>query len=115
VEDIRAFVRIQKDQHLFVDTLTFFSSGGHIDISGYFDGSNADSICFFPKIKVDTINLNQVFYKFDNFGQDYILSKNLSGRVSGSIFGRLQVHADMVPQIENSEFFMKLQTIECIV
>jgi hypothetical protein len=27
----------------------------------------------------------------------------------------LQVHADMVPQIENSEFFMKLQTIECIV
>jgi hypothetical protein len=112
IEDIRAFVRIQKDHHLFVDTLTFLSSGGHIDIAGYFDGSNADSICFFPKIKVDSINLNQVFYKFDNFGQDYILSKNLSGRLSGSIFGRLQVHADMVPQIENSEFFMKMEIID---
>ena len=61
------------------------------------------------KIKLDTIRLDQMLYRFDNFGQDYILSNNLSGRLSGSVFGKLQVHADMVPQIENSEFFMKME------
>lgn len=111
VEQVNADLRIQKDHHLYVDTLKFQMADGHFDISGYFDGSNADSIFFFPKIKLDTIRLDQMLYRFDNFGQDYILSNNLSGRLSGSVFGKLQVHADMVPQLENSEFFMKMEII----
>lgn len=112
IEKINADLRIQKDHHLYLDTLLFYTSGGHFDISGYFDGSKEDSIYFYPKIKIDSINLDQVLYRFDNFGQDYIVSNNLSGKLSGSVFGRLQVHADMVPQIESSEFFMKLEIID---
>lgn len=112
VSAINADIRIQKDHHLYVDTLDFFTSGGHFDIKGYFDGSRSDSIFFFPQINIDTMNLGQMLYRFDNFGQDYIVSSNLLGRLSGSIFGKLQVHANMVPQIENSEFFMKLEIVD---
>ena len=112
VQNINADLRIQKDHHLFVDTLEFFTSGGHFDISGYFDGSNHDSIYFYPKIKMDSINMDQILYRFDNFGQDYIVSNNLSGKLSGTVIGRLQVYADMVPLIETSEFYMKLEIID---
>ena len=112
IEDINADLRIQKDHFLYVDTLIFHSSKGRIDISGFFDGSDADSIYFYPKIKVDSIDLVQILYQFDNFGQDFIESNNLSGRLSGSVYGRLMVHANMIPQMERSEFFMNLEITE---
>ncbi|MCG8311461.1 MAG: AsmA-like C-terminal region-containing protein [Cytophagales bacterium] len=112
IEKINADFRIQKDHHLYIDTLTFYSSSGHFEIGGYFDGSNSDSIFFYPKIRIDTIDLDQMLYQFDNFGQDYIASDNLIGRLSGSLYGRLMVHANMVPLIDKSEFFMKLEITE---
>ena len=112
IKDINADLRIQKDHHVYVDTLNFYTSKGYFNIGGFFDGSDSDSIYFYPKIQVDTIDLVQMLYQFDNFGQDYIVSNNLSGRLSGSVYGRLMIHANMVPQIERSEFFMKLEITE---
>ena len=115
IRDLNGDVRIQTNHHLYIDTLTFYTGGGHIDIGGYFDGSNPDSIFFYPKIRADSLFIDQMLYRFDNFGQDYILSNNLDGRLSGSIFGRLRVHADMVPYIEYSEFFMQLEIVDGVL
>jgi len=115
LEDINADLRIQKNHHLYVDTLLFQTSGGKIDISGYFDGSDADSIYFYPIVKVSNVNLEDLLYKFDNFGQDYIISENLVGRFSGNIYGRVHVHADMVPQIADSEVFLDFEIVDGIL
>lgn len=110
--NLKTDIRIQKDHFMFVDTLQLQTAGGIFDISGYFDGSNPDSIYFYPKIKISNINLEQILYRFDNFGQEQILSENLQGRLSGSIKGKVHMHADMVPKIEKSELQMELEIVD---
>ncbi len=109
VQNINADLRIQKDHFLFVDTLNFTLSGGDMSITGYFDGSDPDQIYFYPKIHASKVNLGDVLYKFDNFGQEYIVSQNLSGLFTGKIDGKIHVHADMMPQIEGSEIYLDFQ------
>ena len=109
IENLTARFRIQHDHFLFVDTLQFQLSGGEFNITGYFDGSDADEIYFYPKIRAAGVNLEDMLYRFDNFGQEYIISENLAGRFSGSINGKIHMHADMVPQIEGSEIFLDFE------
>jgi len=112
VENVNADLRIRKDQSLVVDTLQFSMAGGYFDITGYFDGSNPDSIYFFPDVHIAHVNMDQVLYRFDNFGQDQIISENLKGKLSGSIKGKVYVHADMVPRINESDLFLDLEIID---
>ncbi len=112
VEDIHADLRIQKNHFLYIDSLNFNTSGGNFEISGCFDGSNPDSIYFYPTINMAHVKMDQIFYRFDNFGQDQIVSENLVGSLSGLIQGRLQMHADMVPLIEESEIRLQLQIVD---
>jgi hypothetical protein len=111
VENLTAHFRIQQDHFLFVDTLQFQLSGGKFNITGYFDGSDPDKIYFYPNIYATRVNLEEVLYRFDNFGQDYIISENLAGSFSGKINGKIHMHADMVPQIEGSEIFLDFEII----
>lgn len=111
LQNINADLRIQKDHFLYVDTLNFEISGGDMFISGYFNGTNPDDIYFYPSIKANNINLEDVLYRFDNFGQQYIVSQNLSGLFSGNIHGNIHMHADMMPQVEGSEIFLDFQII----
>ncbi len=115
LENINADLRIQKNHHLYLDTLLFQTSGGDIDISGYFDGSDPDSIYFYPIVKVNNVNLEDLLYRFDNFGQEYIISDNLVGRFTGNIYGKVHVHADMVPQIAESEVFLDFEITDGIL
>lgn len=111
VQNVNADLRIQKNHFLYVDTLHFETSGGYFDIAGYFDGSNADSIFFYPQVRVDRVNLEEMLYRFDNFGQDYIISENLTGRFSGNVRGKIHMHADMVPQLDESEIFLDFEIL----
>ena len=111
VQNVNADLRIQKNHFLYVDTLHFESSGGYFDIAGYFDGSNADSIFFHTQMRIDRVNLEDMLYRFDNFGQDYIISENLTGRLSGNVRGKIHMHADMVPQINESEIFLDFEIL----
>jgi hypothetical protein len=111
VENINADLRMQKDHFLFVDTLQFQLSGGRFNITGYFNGSDPEDIYFFPDVSVSQVNLEDVLYRFDNFGQDYIISENLAGVFSGKINGKVNMHADMVPQINGSEIYLDFEII----
>jgi len=115
IENISANLRIQKDHFVYVDTLKFNTAGGQFDIKGHFDGSNADSIYFYPQIRASNVNLEEMLYKFDNFGQDYIISDNLVGRFTGKVFGRVHVHADMVPQISDSELYLDIEIVDGVL
>jgi len=112
VENLNAKFRIQKDHFVYIDTLQFYTSGGYFDISGYFDGTNPDSIFFFPDISIQHVNLDQMLYRFDNFGQEQIVSENLRGKLSGNVKGKIFVHADMVPKIDESEIQLDLEIID---
>jgi hypothetical protein len=49
--------------------------------------------------------------KFDDFGQDHLVSENLHGYVEGTLSGKIHMHADFVPKLDDSELKMNLTVI----
>ena len=86
--------------------MNFELAGGHFDVDGYFNGSDPNMIYFSPDMKTDNVDLDQLMFKFDNFGQDYLVSENLHGRFTGRITGKIHMHNDLVPKIDDSEIHM---------
>jgi hypothetical protein len=110
VKKIKARMRMQRNHMFYIDTLEMDIADGHIDMdSTYFDGTNKEKIFFKPKVRFDHVDLAKLFLKFDNFGQTYIVSDNISGILTGKLSGKIRVHADMIPVIEKSR--IKLQSV----
>ncbi len=103
LKNLTSKMRIQKNHYVFFDDMRFEAASGKVDLSGYFNGSNPDSIYMHPDLKLQNVDLDQLLFKFDNFGQDQIISDNLHGRLTGRINGKILLHADLTPYIEKSE------------
>ena len=103
IRNIKADLRTTKDHMFYIDTLQMDMAGGHIDLGGYFNGSNRDDIYFHPDMAVYNLNLDKLMFKFDNFGQDEVVSDNLHGDITGRIAGKVKMHADLVPIINDSD------------
>lgn len=103
LDKIHARVRITPNHYIHMDTITVETAGGRIATNGYFNGSNPDLIYFSPDMYVEKVDLDKLLLKFDNFGQDHVVSENLHGEFSGHITGKIHMHTDLVPKIDDSE------------
>lgn len=112
ISDFSMNGRMQKDHFVYLDTLQFNTAGGQLHMRGYFNGSQPEHIYFSPKIRVKNMDLDRLLFKFDNFGQDQLLSENLHGKLSGQIEGKVELHPDLVPIIEDSELSMDVEIVE---
>lgn len=108
LEDILAELRTTKSHKLYIDTLQMGIAGGQMNVGGYFSGEDRTQIYMYPTIKMKNINLDKLMFKFDNFGQDEVLSDNLHGNISGKIWGKIHMHADLVPIIADSDIHMDI-------
>lgn len=111
IKNFNGAIHIEPNHYIFVDTLSMSLAGGNIHLSGYFNGSDPNHIYFKPNMKLDGVNLDQMMVKFENFGQDHLVSENLHGKLSGSIWGKIHLHADMVPIIDDSEIHMDFSVL----
>jgi hypothetical protein len=103
--------RTTKNHYVHFDHLKMEAAGGSFDISGYFNGSDPHKIYFSPKMKVKNVDLDKLLFKFENFGQDYLVSDNLHGKFSGNIIGKIHMHNDLIPKIDDSEIHMDIQVL----
>ncbi len=101
--NFKTALRMEKNHMIYVDKLDFDAAGGHFDMTGYLSGKDKHHIYFNPTIKVRNLDLDKFMVKFDNFGQDQLVSENLHGTFSGTITGKIHLHADLVPKIDDSE------------
>lgn len=108
---IHGQLRTTPDHYIHIDHLGLNAAGGHFEIKGYFNGSNPKKIYFSPVIKATNVNLDQLLLKFDNFGQDHLVSENLHGRFTGKISGKIHVHKDLVPILDDSEIHLDLKVL----
>jgi hypothetical protein len=108
LKDFSAMIRTHPDHTLHVDAFNLKAAGGEISLKGYFNGSDRNSIYARPQLSVKEIDLDQLLFKFDNFGQDHLVSENLHGRLSGSITGKVYLHADLTPIIDQSDLHLDL-------
>lgn len=109
LQDIKASLRTTQNHYIYVDTLHMNAAGGNFKMSGYFNGSNPKKIYMKPNIEATKIDLDKFLFKFENFGQDHLVSDNLKGHVSATIDGKIRVYPDLVPDLDQSEIHMDVK------
>ena len=103
LKNVYTNARMQADHFLFLDTLHVDIAEGTVRARGYLDGRNAEKIYLKSTIKLDDVNLEKMLLKLDYLGQDYVINKNITGRLTGEVTSYVQVHPDFTPLVQNSE------------
>jgi hypothetical protein len=106
LENIVGQLKVKENHMIYVDKMQFLAANGLIAISGYFNGSNPKNIYLNPDIKLQKVDLDKLFIKFDNFGQDQLISENIHGLLTGRITGKILLHNDLTPMINDSNLQM---------
>lgn len=111
LKNIKGTLRTTENHYIYIDTLSLNAAGGHLAMNGYFNGSDSKHIYLKPNIKLSNIDLDKLLFKFENFGQDAIVSENLHGQLNADITGNIRVYPDMVTDLDQSEVHLDAQVI----
>ena len=111
LKNIHSRLRTTQDHYIYVDTMRLDAANGKFLMSGYFNGSNPERIYFKPKLKVVQADVDQLLFKYENFGQDEVISDYIHGKVSADITGNIRVYPDMIPDIDQSEIHMDVEVL----
>lgn len=103
LKNLATNARMLETHHLYLDTLHVEMAGGQIDARAHFNGSNPDKIYLRSRIKVNNIDLEKMMLKLDYLGQDYVINKNLKGRLTGQVKAYMRVHPDLTPLLDQSQ------------
>jgi hypothetical protein len=111
LQKIKADLRITPNHYIYIDTLHMDAAGGNIQLSGYFNGSDPKHIYMQPDLVMNNIDLDKLLFKFENFGQDHLVSENLQGKLTSRIKGKIRVYPDMVPDLDQSTIEMDVKVL----
>jgi len=111
LEKIHSRLRTTQNHYLYVDTLKLIAAGGEVNMSGYFNGSDPKNIYLDPKLSFKNVEMDKLLFKFENFGQDAIVSENLHGKLTADVTGKIRMFPDMVPDLDQSEIHMDVQIL----
>jgi uncharacterized protein involved in outer membrane biogenesis len=103
IKNVATNVRMLETHHLYLDTLHMEMAGGKIDARAHFNGTDPEKIYLRSRIKVDNVDIEKMMLKLDYFGQDYVINKNLKGRLTGQIKGYMRVHPDLTPMLDQTK------------
>ena len=108
LQNIEADFRTTTNHYLYVDAFSMDVAGGSIGMKGYFNGSDPERIYVDPELRVERVDLDRIMFKFENFGQDVIVSDNLHGQLTADITGHIRIYPDFVPDLDQSELEMDI-------
>jgi hypothetical protein len=103
IQNLDTKLRSKPNHYLYVDKMHMDVAGGSLDLKGYFNGSDPEHIYLSSELTVNNLDINQIFYKFDNFGQDYLIQENIHGRLSGTVKSKALMHTDLTPNLKDTE------------
>ncbi len=112
LKDFRTVLHLKPDHTLMVDTLSVGIAKGSIGLSGTFKAKDPRDIRFTSTLSARDVDLDALMLKFDNFGQDVLLNKNLHGRVSGTVKSTWPMHADLTPILEKGEAQLDIAVVD---
>ncbi len=79
-QNLRGQVWLKK-QALKLDSLKMDIFGGSLSLSGTADASEVGKIKIVTENKAKNMNLKTLFYAFENFGQDFVQDRHISGNL----------------------------------
>ncbi len=104
--------RTQKNHHIHIDSMRVLAAGGQVRLNGDLNGSSKRKLYFNPNMSFQNVDLDKLMFKFENFGQDHLVSEQLHGRISGRLYGQIHIHPDLVPIIDDSEVHLDLEVVQ---
>ena len=111
LQNIKADLRTTPNHYIYIDTLHMDAAGGNVQLSGYFNGSDPKHIYLQPDLVLNEVDLDKLLFKFENFGQDHLVSENLQGQLTSRIKGKIRVYPDMVPDLDQSTLEMDVRVL----
>ncbi len=111
LQNIKADIRTTPNHYIYIDTLHMNAAGGNIRLNGYFNGSDPKHIYMQPDLVMNNVDLDKLLFKFENFGQDHLVSENLQGKLTSTIKGKIRVYPDMVPDLDQSALEMDVKVL----
>ncbi len=111
LQNIKADIRTTPNHYIYIDTLNMDAAGGNIRLSGYFNGSDPKHIYMQPDLVMTNVDLDKLLFKFENFGQDHLVSENLQGKLTSRIRGKIRVYPDMIPDLDQSDIEMDVKVL----
>jgi hypothetical protein len=112
LQNIKAEFRTTPDHYIYIDTFYVDAAGGDIQLTGYFNGSDPKHIYMQPDLAMNNVDLDQLLFKFENFGQDHLVSENLQGKLTTRITGKIRMYPDMVPDLDQSFIEMDVKVLD---
>jgi hypothetical protein len=112
IDNFRSEIRMQTNHVIQIDEMDFAAAGGHFDIKGYLSGADKKHIYMKPTISIKNVDLDKFMVKFENFGQDHLVSENLHGKFTGHISGKIRLHADLTPDLDDSELTLDMTVLD---
>lgn len=112
LKDLKAQFRTTPEHYIYLDTLRMLAAGGEIAMNGYMNGSDPEHIYLKPNMRLEGVDLDKLLFKFENFGQDAIVSENLHGKLNAIITGNIRVYPDFVPDLDQSEVHLDAQVLD---
>jgi len=73
-----------KDQLFNYDHISFIVASGIFENKGFIDGKDPNNIQLYNECNLKAVDVQEFFYVFENFNQDFITDKNLKGKISGT-------------------------------
>ncbi len=74
-----------KNQMAVSRGITLQTMGGELNLSGIVDAKNPKAIDVVSSFNLKGIQLDSVFYVFENFNQDFIMDKHLKGKTDATV------------------------------
>jgi hypothetical protein len=102
INKLTADVKVFHDHHVEIKKIGLETAEGSISGNAVFSGRDKNHIYFEPNLTIHHLNLDKFMVKFDNFGQDYLVSQNVHGYFQGKVTGKIHLHADLVPKLDDS-------------
>ena len=112
LQNIKAEFRTTPDHYIYIDTFYVDAADGDIQLTGYFNGSDPKHIYMQPDLVMNNVDLDQLLFKFENFGQDHLVSENLQGKLTTRITGKIRMYPDMVPDLDQSFIEMDVKVLD---
>lgn len=111
LKQIKGQLRTTHDHYIYLDTIRLDAAGGTIALNGLMNGSDPEHIYLQPDMEITGVDLDKLLFKFENFGQDAIVSENLHGQLNARITGNIRVYPDFVTDLDQSEVHMDVQVL----
>ncbi|MFN3918245.1 MAG: AsmA-like C-terminal region-containing protein [Flavobacteriales bacterium] len=112
IKNLDGSFKTTPNHYLYMDKLDFDAADGHIKMDGYFNGADKNEIYLSSTLIAKGVDLDKFMYKFDNFGQEYLLNENLHGIVDATVKSKVHVYPDLAVDLKKSDAHIEVKVKE---